>query len=131
MRVILIGGLGVLLASCAAAPPRPPLIASAGKAPEAEIDAAFRESLALRYGANAGRDGVRTDLAAADFVCAERTAPIGATSDAVIDVCERSRPAAKAGCTDTWSVDLRFRNLSRALDSVRIEPVGRFARKCR
>jgi hypothetical protein len=39
MRVILIAGLGLLLASCAVAPPRPPLIASAATAPAAEIDA--------------------------------------------------------------------------------------------
>jgi hypothetical protein len=63
--------------------------------------------------------------------CTERAEAIGAARDAVIDVCERSRPAAKAGCTDVWTVDLRFRNLSRALDSIRVEPVGRFTRGCR
>jgi hypothetical protein len=131
MRVLVIAALGFMLASCAAAPPRPPLIASAGAAPAAEMDAVFRQSLALRYGTNAGRDAVRADLAASDFACVERAAPIGAPPDAVIDVCTRTRPAAKAGCTDAWTVDLRFRNLSRALDSVRIAPVGRFARSCR
>lgn len=131
MRTAIILALAVAATACAASPPRPDLTASAGTAPAAEIDAAFRQSLALRFGVDAGREAVLAELAQSGFTCAARAPAIGSARDAVLDVCERTRPAAKAGCTDAWTVDLRFRNLSRALDSVRLEPVGRFIRACR
>jgi hypothetical protein len=130
MRHILIAIAAVVSVGCAASPPRPDLAASAGTAPAAEIDASFRQSLALRFGAGAGRDAVLGDLNQAGFTCSVRAPAIGAALDTVIDVCTRSRPAAKAGCLDQWSVDLRFKNLSRALDSTRVAPVGRFTRSC-
>jgi hypothetical protein len=130
MRQHLIAILALAAAGCAASPPRPDLVASAGTASAAEIDASFRQSLALRYGVSAGREAVLADLSQSAFTCAVRGPEVGAARDSVIDICTRTRPAAKAGCTDTWTVDLRFKNLSRALDSTRVEPVGRFARSC-
>lgn len=96
----------------------------------AETDRLFRQSLLDRFGQTAGRDAVLRDLAGAGFQCDAKASFPNVAQGAVMDACEWQRPNSPRPCIDRYLVDLRFAGATRALDSLRVEPVGRFVREC-
>jgi hypothetical protein len=137
MRRILIATLA--LAGCATstinpapetptAPSTTALSLHADKAIPADISAAFAREVSARYPGQHGAEAMRAALAAQGFQCADTGASPDVRVGEVYAQC--TLPKAHGRCSDKWVVDLRLKQLTRALDFAQVTPEGRFERFC-
>lgn len=116
------------------APPEVPPIATgpialhADKAFPAEITAAFAREIETRLSGVRGAEEVRSMLMAQGFQCADAGDGPEVKIGDVFARCDLPKPHGL--CSDKWSVDLRLRELTRALDFARVSSEGRFERFC-
>ena len=100
----------------------------ADKAVPAEISAAFAREVSARYPGQHGAEAMRTALAAQGFQCADTGANPDVKVGEVYAACTLPKPHGL--CSDKWVVDLRLKQLTRALDFAQVTPEGRFERFC-
>lgn len=100
----------------------------ADKAVPAEISAAFAQEVSARYPGQHGAEAMRTALAAQGFQCADTGANPDVKVGEVYAACTLPKPHGL--CSDKWVVDLRLKQLTRALDFAQVTPEGRFERFC-
>ena len=94
----------------------------------ARIGAAFHTEVARRFTGDTGMEAAAGDLTANGFICSSKGAYPQVKIGEVVAVCELPKPHGL--CSDMWTVDLRLRQVTRALDFHRVAPEGRFARTC-
>lgn len=138
MRRLLAVALLTALAACATSPvetrptstptPSGAIALHVDKAIPADINAAFAREIAARYSGERGAEEVRNDLMSQGFQCADTGANPDVKLGEVYATCDLPKPHGL--CSDKWSVDLRLKRLTRALDFARVAPEGRFERFC-
>lgn len=112
----------------AEASPSGPIALHADKAVPAAISAAFAREVEARLSGVRGAEEARGVLMAQGFQCADAGDGPDVRVGEVYARCELPKPHGL--CSDKWTVDLRLRELTRALDFARVSPEGRFERFC-
>lgn len=112
----------------AEASPSGPIALHADKAVPAAISAAFAREVEVRLSGVRGAEEVRGVLMAQGFQCADAGDGPDVRVGEVYAHCELPKPHGL--CSDKWTVDLRLRELTRAVDFARVSADGRFERFC-
>lgn len=100
----------------------------ADKAIPADISAAFAREIAARLPGVRGAEEVRGALMAQGFQCADAGDGPEVKIGEIYARC--ALPTPHGLCSDKWLVELRLKELTRAIDFARVTPEGRFERFC-